>query len=370
LNSLTISSRIERARELKRQGKKIIGYFCCYTPVELITAAGLVPFRLTGTAGRPTAQAEGFVETVMCPFIRNVFQMRMDGEYDFIDGLVMGNTCDNIYFSYAAFNDYWKTEFSHFLDIPHKVTVSAQAYYRSEFDRFRYALNEFAGVHTTDEALVQSIDRHNRNRALQRDLNDLRRDEPPQVSASDTLDTVIANLGMPVEEGNQLLEETIASIKSGQARHPKHGQRLLLWGSQLDSTKILDIIEDCGANVVADDLCIGYRSFRHNIEVTPDPMDGLTAFYSNGQLCARTYREGTNERFGHIKELARDFKIDGVILYLLRYCDINGFDILSLRDYLDSIGLTALVIEDDYTGGALAQIKTRVQAFIEIIEAR
>ena len=189
-------------------------------------------------------------------------------------------------------------------------------------------------------------------------------------SASDALVTTIYNLGIPIEEGNQLLKGTIDRIKSGQAQRSRHGVRLLLWGSQLDSTKILDIIEECGANVVADDLCIGYRSFRRDVEITSDPMTGLTTFYSSGQVCARTYRDGITERFNHIKALARDFRIDGAILYLLRYCDINGFDMPFLVDYLKNAGIPTLVIEDDYTGGVLAQIRTRVQAFVEMLEAK
>jgi len=370
LAGLTIPSRVERARVLHRQGKKIVGYFCCYTPVELITAAGLVPYRLTGSMGELTARADGFVEPVMCPFVRSVFEMRLNGQYDFIDGLVMGNTCDTINFSYTAFDDYWKPEFSHFLDIPHKVTEAARTYYRSEFDRFRQALAQYNSVELSDEALRQAITRHNENRARQRELYELRKDEPPSVSASEVLNTVICNLGLPVDEGNRLLDDAIARIKSGHARQSGKKVRLLLWGGQLDNTKVLDTIEDCGANIVVDDLCTGYRNFRQDVETTPDPMAGLTGFYSDAQICARTYRDNVSERFSHIKDLARDFKVDGAILYLLRYCDINGFDMPFLRDYLESINIPVLVIEDDYSSGILAQVRTRVQAFVEMLEQR
>ena len=108
-------NRVERCRQLHNQGNKVIGYFCCYTPVEFITAAGLIPYRITGTAGKPTVHADRFLETLICPFIRSVFEMKIDGEYDFIDGLVMGNTCDTINFAYTVFNSYWKPAFTQFL---------------------------------------------------------------------------------------------------------------------------------------------------------------------------------------------------------------------------------------------------------------
>ncbi len=368
MSGLKVPSRTEWAGRLRNQGNKIVGYFCCYTPVELITAATLIPYRLTGAMGKPIVHADGFLETVMCPFVRSVLEMKINGEYDFIDGLVMGNTCDTINFSYTVFNDYWKPAFTHFLDIPHKATESAQLYYRSEFDRFRRALCEYAGVTPSDEALRRAISLHNRNRALQRELYNLRKEDTLPVSASEVLDIIICNLGIPVEEGNRLLENTMARIEAGEARHPSPGIRLLLWGSQLDGTKILDLVEDCGANVVVDDLCIGSRNFRCDVEITSDPMEGLTRFYSNIQVCARTFRDNVDERFSHIKDLAISFRVDGAILYILRYCDINGFDMPFLKEYLRNIEVPVLVIEDDYTGGALAQVKTRVQAFVEMLE--
>ena len=40
-------------REIKGEGKKIIGYFCCYPPLELITAVDSVPFRMLGDVNEP-----------------------------------------------------------------------------------------------------------------------------------------------------------------------------------------------------------------------------------------------------------------------------------------------------------------------------
>ncbi|MFC1858925.1 2-hydroxyacyl-CoA dehydratase subunit D [Thermodesulfobacteriota bacterium] len=370
MDQITFSSRIERARELHRQGSKIVGYFCCYTPIELITAAGLVPFHLTGAMDQPAVQADGFIETVICPYIRSVFEMRINGDYDFIDGLVMGNTCDTIYFSYTAFKDYWKPAFSHFLDIPHKITESSRKFHRSEFDRFRDALAGYTEIKISDESLQNAIVLHNRNRQLLRELYELRKDQPPPMAAGRVLETSLNNRAIPVEEGNKLLEDTIAGIVSARPHATGSGKRLLLWGSQFNNTQILDIIEDCGASVVVDDLCMGYRNIRQDVEVTSEPMDGLTTYYSSGQVCARTYRDGVDERFGHIKELARDFRVDGAILYLLRYCDPCGFDLPLLKAYIENTGIPAMVIEDDYTGGARAQITTRIQAFVEMLEQR
>ena len=50
-------NRSARARELKGEGRKIIGYLCGFVPPELITAAGMVPYRITGVMGEPLTEA-------------------------------------------------------------------------------------------------------------------------------------------------------------------------------------------------------------------------------------------------------------------------------------------------------------------------
>ena len=47
-----------RARELKQQGSQIIGYLCAYTPLEIIHAAGFIPFRIKGNVNEPISKAD------------------------------------------------------------------------------------------------------------------------------------------------------------------------------------------------------------------------------------------------------------------------------------------------------------------------
>ena len=99
--------RTKRARELRAQGKKIIGYFCCYPPVEIMSAADCVPYRLMGNVREPITKADAYLETIMCPYVRSVFDVGIKGGFDFLDGLVMPNSCDNVDFSYNIFRYYF-----------------------------------------------------------------------------------------------------------------------------------------------------------------------------------------------------------------------------------------------------------------------
>jgi len=64
-----------RARELKKEGKKIIGYVCSFVPLEIISASGCIPFRLRGNVHEPITKGDALLETIVCPYYRSVFDL-------------------------------------------------------------------------------------------------------------------------------------------------------------------------------------------------------------------------------------------------------------------------------------------------------
>ncbi|MBA7552700.1 hypothetical protein ES705_45270 [subsurface metagenome] len=72
-------------------------------------------------------------------------------------------------------------------------------------------------------------------------------------------------------------------------------------------------------------------------------------------------------RFGYLKNYAKEWNVNGVIIQALRYCDVHGYEVPGLKDYLDNISLPNIYLEHDYSEAALAPLRTRVQAFLEVI---
>jgi benzoyl-CoA reductase/2-hydroxyglutaryl-CoA dehydratase subunit BcrC/BadD/HgdB len=163
-----------------------------------------------------------------------------------------------------------------------------------------------------------------------------------------------------------LLREVTQEVK-GRSPGPERKPRILVYGSIMDFDAFIKLIEDSGAHVVVDDVCIGTRVYAHDVPDTPDPFDGLVKCYLEDFVCPRTGRGWDNARFDYIKEYIRDFKVNGVVFYALNFCDPHKFDIPSLKDYLAQDGIPILYIEDDYTLANLEAIKTRVQAFVEML---
>lgn len=368
--------RSKRAKELKGEGNKVMGYFCCYTPLEFFTAAGLVPYRIMGDTKEPTTEADIYLEPVFCPYVRTCLDIALKGRYDFLDGIVWPTSCDNLINAYPIWNYNLNPPYSYQLSIRTVCDSLSTSFFKHDLRMLRKSFEELTGREISDEAISQAIDLHNENRALLRELYELRKPDPPLLYGSDVTQIMVAVMSLPVAEANQLLRGVIDGVKDRRDVPERKSARLLISGNELDDSTFVEMIEDCGANVATDDLCIGTRFFWYDVEKTPDPLDGLAKRYLGGIKCPHTYRgnpEMTRQeelplRFGHIRDFVKEFNVNGVIIYVLKYCDSEEWEAPDLRDYIqEQLGLPVLYIEHDYSTTALAPWKTRVQAFVEMV---
>ncbi len=372
------SDRTSRVTELKQQGRKIFGYLCLYPVIEMLTACEIVPFRLFGDIDEPITKADKFLPSVVCPFLRSYLDVGLKGRYKFLDGIVTAHICDVGSGIPAIWNYALEMPYTYHLDTPHTLRESARDQMRRLLEAFKLSLEGFTGRKISTAALSAAVAIHNRQRSLVKELYELKKPEPPLLSGVETLEVLRAVQSLPVEEGNQLLQEVLAETRSRPDRPARKSKRLMIWGSILDNTSLLQVIEGLDANVVMDDTCVGSRAYFGEVKATPDPLDGLADYYLTQIKCPRTFladyyaqsKEHMRDlkmRYGYLGGYARDWKVDGIVLEALRYCDTHGYEIPSLKDYLKQIGLPSIYLEHDYTRGVLGQIKTRVQAFLEIL---
>jgi benzoyl-CoA reductase subunit C len=372
-------NRSQIIKELKATGKKIIGYPCAYVPLEMLTALDLVPYRIYGSIREPITEADRALPTSFCPFIRSCLDLALKGKDDFLDGLVWAHSCDPQHRTAHVWESCVKYEYTHFIDLPGTVRVDSLKYFRGQLADFRKTLEAFTGKKLTSAKLKAAIKSHNQQRALVQELYTLTRPVPPLISGTELVQVIKALMSLPVSEGNELLSQIIAEVKKRNDGPKRKPARLLIWSSTIDDVDVMQVLED-KANVVMDEDCGGIRPFRGNVKLTADPLDGLADYYVKEITCARTFRQAAlgetrkdyakdlQSRFGYLKGIARDWKIDGAILLLVRYCDPFAFEMPSLKDFFDTIGIPSTYIEYDYTVGALAQLRTRVEAFLETID--
>jgi len=185
-------------------------------------------------------------------------------------------------------------------------------------------------------------------------------------------------MSLPVTEGNDLLTDIIDEVKNRSDKPEQKSARLFIWTGTLDDSDVMKIFES-KANVVMDESCGGIRAYSGEVKMTDDPLEALAKHYLYEITCARSFRQATigetrkdyttdlQSRFGYLKNIFTEWKINGAIILLVRYCDPFAFEVPGLRDYLDSLGIPSTYIEYDYTTGALAPMMTRVEAFLETI---
>ena len=366
----------------KRTGKPVYGYFCCVSPEEILYAADALPVRILGT-GEPLQYADLHVPPNTCPFARSCLDAGMRGDYDYLDGVVVPNTCD-IVFSMQYF---WKTlvtrpkkpalisgmdlkPFVHYLNYPEKVTGrQVLPYYLEVLREFKQGMERDLSRTISDEDLQKAVAVYNQDKAQMRRMYEMRKSDPPLVSGYDAWIIANAGLMMPKDEHAALLQSYLDEVESkGQAA--PGGVRIYLSGSAIDrvNAEVIRLIEG-SAVVVSDDLCVGTRSFWNPLDESLPPLEAI-ARRSLGTACpSSTVSEDIpDNRWAQIQATMGGFDVDGAIFYVLKCCDSRLAEYPHLKDNLRNLGIPVLYLEGDYTTEGVEQMRGRIEAFIEMIE--
>jgi len=344
-------------------------------PIEIITAAGFVPFRIRGDVHEPITKGDTHLETIACPFMRSCFDQSLKGKYDFCEGIVIPHGCDSMTRSYSVWKYSLGLPYSHFINVPHTVDEPSKEIFKAELNTFRKSIGRFAGKEITDAEIADAIRLYNQNRDKAKALYELRKSDPPLISGVEIAKVLTVGWSLTVIEANKLFDEVLSEVRERAESPLQKAPRIMVDGACLDNIELFKLIEESGANVVADSVCTGSRDYWPHTDEEGEPMAALSQRYLDKLNCPRTYRDKVGEtfeedsasRFGDIGTISRDYKVDGLILYVYRYCDPFGFEVPARKAYLDSLKIPVLYLEDDYSGATIGRLRTRIQAFFEMI---
>ena len=352
--------------QLKRDRRDIIGYLCSFAPLELITAAGMIPYRILGRMGDDISESDNYVEPMGCPYIRNCFARDLRGEQDFLTGRIIPHSCDSAQRMYGI----WKTSkpiiYSYLFSVPHMTTPWSIDFFKRELVLFKESLEKHIRRPISEEQIEEAIRLYNDNRLCVRKLYNHRKGNSITITGTDLFKLLITGMIIPPEEFNYLVKEVIKEV-SARTKPKADLPRIMLWGCIIDDVRLPEMIEDAGAHVVTDDTCIGTRTYMRDVEVSQGILEGLTKAYFEDFQCPRTYRGPGLKRYDYLLKLIEDYDVDGVICYTLSFCDPHKMDYPDLRDYLQARGIPSLRIDDDYSLGNAESIRTRVEAFVEML---
>ena len=347
----------------KSQGKKVIGWLCTYTPEEIIYAAGMLPIRIHGNPQR-ISLGDAYLQPNTCPYARSCLGSALETEYDFLDGIVATHTCDAICRLYDLWKLYIPIPFFYIMDHPHKSSPSGHKYHLQQLEKFKQALELFGGNGINDAALGWAFQVYQENRILLRRLYELRKRETPPITASEVLKVIKAGTVMPKEEHNRLLREALAELEAREVA-PEKRLRLVVSGSMMNETDLLELIDACGAMVVSDDLCIGTRYFWSEAELDSNPLLNISRFYLEKVPCACIHPP--EARLEHLINMVKGFNAQGVILYSLIFCDTLAYDFVLFKKRLEEAQIPVLLLTLEHPSLGIEQARTRIEAFLEMI---
>jgi benzoyl-CoA reductase/2-hydroxyglutaryl-CoA dehydratase subunit BcrC/BadD/HgdB len=217
---------------------------------------------------------------------------------------------------------------------------------------------------------------HNeRRRALGR-LGDLRKAVPSPLSGKDSLlVSQVAFYDDPerfTRNVHALCEEIEERVRNHEGIAAADAPRLLVTGCPMvaPNWKVPHILEKAGAVIAVEEMCTGVKYYRDLADETGETveelLDAIADRYFNIDCAVFT---PNRERVDHIRELVRDWRIDGVVYYTLQFCDPYSVEAHQVKSALASDGVPCLYIETDYSKEDVSQIATRAEAFLEMLRS-
>lgn len=337
-----------------------MGWLCSYTPIEIIHAAGFVAYGITGHSD-PIREADSHMHTDLCQYVRSILDIALEEGYNALEGVIFVNSCDAMRRLFDVWKKFIPLKFMHIIDLPTGRTDADLDYLKNEYQKLKTALEEYTSTTIEEDDIKNSMKIFEKSRTLYDELNKQRANVPPRISGKTMMELGMQFFTEAPEAWNQQVEK----ILKEEAENIDGKPRILLSGSPINTAEIIGFIEECDLSVVYEDLCTSCRMFDLTISNTGDPLTDLSRAYLNRSPCARMMR--IEERVKTIIELVKEFKVDGIIHHSLKFCDTYLYDVPFLKNAFSESGIKTLFIEGDCTLGSFSQLRTRIEAFAEIL---
>ncbi|MCS7280450.1 MAG: 2-hydroxyacyl-CoA dehydratase family protein [Desulfobacterota bacterium] len=352
-------------REWKRKsGKKVIGTTFADVPEEVIQAFDILPVTLMGTT-KPLKRAQALLPDNACSLARSNLELVLSYETDLFDGFVLPQVCDTT----QHMSDIWRINvkadyFESFLAPRQVDRPSAKYWVRKEIDRLIDSLKNFSGKDLGPTDLKRSVEIHNENKRLLKEIYSIKNENPSSVSSKEFFSMVKISQQVDKGEFNRSLKKIKDSLKPGK----KEGYiDVILCGITCEPIEIYGLFDELKLNVIADNLLIGSRYLEGEVEDGEDLIDKLTERHFKRGFFSPIHGNVFAE-FEQIKKLYKEKNAKAVIYVHIEFCESQEYDLPDLKRMMKQEGIPMHVIETEYQTTSLSHIRTRLQAFIESIK--
>jgi len=370
-------TRPEKLKERKGKDTKLVGYVGRFVPEELIHASGALPYLMCrGGEPEPPDAVIPYMLRFMSPYDRaqiGYHLLGMDPVVPMLDLMVV--QCSDCHESRLAdLFEYFKLPTAR-LGVPADWEKSlSRDYYQERLSWFREKLEALTGNKISDEKLKQSIESVNKIRDLLSQINLLRKKQPPPLGGYDFIRLNHYSFYCDPEVLTGKLNDLYQELQKGESPFPADAPRILLAGHVVGvgDYVVPKLIEDSGGVIAAEFLDEGMRQCAWNVKTDGDLMINLGETYYSARTPPSVFQPAWEARIESMKQLIRDFNIDGVIWYELSFEEIYDLECSIIAKVMDEMKVPFLKLESsyEYSREAVGPLTTRVESFIESVKQR
>lgn len=344
---------MDRARE---RGLKILAALPYHYPRALVRAHGFHPMEVWAPAStRPDSGAMHF-QAYACSIVTRGAAFLLDGGFAQVDAALVPHGCDALQGLGSVLRDFVTGR-------PPVLTLYAPRtrrpvdldYLVAEYRRLGQSLVDAGGREPTENDWAEAFAAEEAADAALRELYDRRN----RLALNDRAFYAAARAR------EYLLPEDfltmVANLPVGSAERP--GVPIVLSGIAADPPAILDVVNDAGAHVVADDLSTGRRRMLP-VPGDADPWRRLARSYLDGPVDP-TRADPVAARVAALQELVRATCAKGVLTIAPTFCEPEQFYLPALRKGLD---VPLLYLEHESGLDVDSQLVGRIEAFVETLE--
>ena len=378
---LLLEAHNDLVRQAKDEGKLALGYTCYFMPEVLLNLPGCFSVRLRAPRSASPDMATYYMSGRTCMYGRALMERALEGGFNFLDAQLATETCtvtcrfqEHMQMMPGLINN--PNFFCEFTDVPFKKYDNSILHYKDQLQAHVLdVLHEKLGVDTSDEAIRKAIEEQNEINRVIREIGEFRKLDNPTITGFEFALCQLVAIACPHYLILPKLKETLEDLKTRKP-DPKPGYRIkvVVAGSENDDPYFIQLIEECGARVVADRYCYGSIPGREEIEIKEGEtaLEAVARHYLQTSMCTRFMEQHVmRQRKETLAGIVKEYKADGIIIEQMKFCEYWSYERLIdtfvlRRDY----DIPVCSIEKEYTNNAVGQLRTRFQAFIESIELK
>ena len=346
-------------------GKGAVGIMPVYCPEEIVHAAGYLPMGMWGAQKKQISKARTYLPPFACSIMQSVMELQLEGAYDDLDAVIFSVPCDTL----KCMSQKWhgKAPVITFTHPQNRKDAkeAANVFCREEFAIVKNKLEELLDVKITTRALQNSIKVYNENRAVCREFCDVAAEYAAVIKPADRHAVLKARWFMEKSKHTALVKELIAAITATPAPEFK-GKKVVVTGISVEPYDVLDIFEENGLAIVADDLAQESRNFRQDVPEDADPLMALARAWNDFDGCSLA-TDADKPKGRMLIDAVKKYGADAVVVCMMKFCDPEEFDYPILLNEFEEAGVRSQFIEIDQESTAFEQVKTRLQTFAEIL---